>query len=195
MVIAFLWTVILLELNGEIMAGVKGKSGGKRKGAGRKPSKIKNKTKFEKIDDELVGNMQACNDKELSFPIELDEVPGARKIWSDVLLLDQQSKYHLLDARHKEILKSYCLAVAMRDILVRNFTRNQIVTYKKQGEMKVNPLLAEIDKKNKMINEFANDLGLTVLSSYKMAIIAKNGETLDGKKCDEDTTPNDKLFN
>lgn len=164
------------------MSGVKGKSGGKRKGAGRKPAPIENEQLFSEI-SKVYDSMQTCCDKELSFPKELENIPSAHAIWEEVIRLDKQSKYHLLNARHKEILKSYCYSVAMRNALISALSQGQ-VTYKKNGEVRVNPIINAINKLNKDIHEQSDDLGLTVLSSYKMAIMAKNGESLDGKASD-----------
>lgn len=167
------------------MAGVKGKSGGRRKGAGRKAAPVSNEKKFKHI-DEVYQDMQTCDNKDLPFPSELDSMPGAREVWNEVLTLDKQSKYPLLNARHKEILKSYCYSVALRNSLIK-ILADSAVTYKKGGEMRVNQVVGEINKLNKMISAFADDLGLTVLSSYKMAVMAKNGESLDGKSDDKPT--------
>lgn len=173
------------------MAGVKGKSGGKRKGAGRKAAPIENARTFSEI-GEVYDTMQTCDDKELLFPKELESIPGAREIWDEVIRLDKQSKYHLLNARHKEILKSYCYSVAMRNVLY-NAQKNAPVTYEKNGEVKVSSIIKAIENLDKMIHLFAEDLGLSVLSSYKMAVMAKNGESLDGK-ADDTADGSDDLF-
>lgn len=175
------------------MAGAKGRSGGKRRGAGRKAAPVTNTTKFKDIKS-VYSDMQTCEDKDLSFPSELEDIPGAKDIWNEVLQLDKQSKYSLLNARHKEILKSYCYSVAMRAALIKVLAGSEF-TYKKNGEMCVNKVVGEINKLNKMINAFADDLGLTVLSSYKMAVMAKNGESLDGTEAaDGDKPDSDGLF-
>lgn len=171
------------------MAGIKGKSGGKRNGAGRKATPVTNVTKFKDI-GEVYDDMQTCENKDLPFPSELDGIPGARETWDEVLALDKQSKYSLLNARHKEILKSYCYSVAMRNALIKVIA-DKPVTYDKNGETKVNQVVGEINKLNKMISAFADDLGLTVLSSYKMAVMAKNGESLDGKAADKANSDDD----
>lgn len=173
------------------MAGVKGKSGGKRKGAGRKAALIENARTFSEI-GEVYDTMQTCNEKDLLFPKELESIPGAREIWDEVIYLDKQSKYSLLNARHKEILKSYCYSVAMRNTLISLLSQGQ-VTYEKNGEVRVNPIINAINKLNKDIHEQSDDLGLTVLSSYKIAVMAKNGESLDGK-ADDTADGGDDLF-
>ncbi len=173
------------------MAGAKGRSGGKRRGAGRKAAAIKNVKKFEQVED-VYPYMQTCENKALPFPQELEGIPGTREIWDEVLTLDKQSKYPLLNARHKEALKSYCYSVAVRNTLVKTLSESP-VTYSKNGEMKVNQVVGEINKLNKLISAFADDLGLTVLSSYKMAVVAKNGESLDGKT-DDKSDNGDDLF-
>ncbi|MDE6965507.1 MAG: P27 family phage terminase small subunit [Clostridiales bacterium] len=173
------------------MAGVKGKSGGRRKGAGRKAGQVTSPKKFEQIED-VYSEMQTCENKDLSFPQELKGIPHAKECWDEVLALDRQSKYPLLNARHKEILKSYCYSVAMRSELIKVLA-GSAVTYKKNGETCVSKVVGEINKLNKMINAFADDLGLTVLSSYKMAVMAKNGESLDGS-AENDASESDGMF-
>lgn len=164
------------------MAGVKGKSGGRRKGSGRKPAPIENARSFSEIEN-VYSDMQTCHDTDLPFPQELENISGAREIWDEVIQLDKQSKYHLLNARHKEILKSYCYSVGIRNSLINILAQGQ-VTYEKNGEIRVNPIISTINKLNKDIGEQSDALGLTVLSSYKMAIMVKNGESLDGKAND-----------
>ena len=174
------------------MAGAKGRSGGKRKGAGRKAAPVSDVKKFEQIEN-VYTDMQTCENKDLPFPAELDGIPMTREIWEDVLSLDKQSKYPLLNARHKEILKSYCYSVAMRNELIRQLKGDTLI-YKKGEEIKVTPVLTAVDKLDKMIRLLADDLGLTVLSSYKMAVMAKNGESLDGKADEGNEDSDDDLF-
>ena len=54
----------------------------------------------------------------------------------------------------------------------------------------MNPIIMELDRKNKQINQFAEDLGLTVLGEFKLAKEAKTSPTLlndtDEDKEDDD---------
>lgn len=186
------------------MSGTRGRSGGARKGAGRKalpPEQFGNgtyvtettKRKEYKDIDSKIPTKQDCELKELSMPIEFDGLEYAQKAWQDCLELDKASKYHLLNDRHRECLKSFCLAVELRQGLIQEYKKidcqNVIIT--KTGEIKINPMVSEISKLNDKINNYADALGLTVLSEFKMAVEAKKGNRLNGA---EEEKGEDSLF-
>lgn len=186
------------------MSGTRGRSGGARKGAGRKPlppeqfangtyvTETKKNKAYQNI-EEKIDNVQTCEMKELSMPTEFEFLPNARKAWLDCLELDKASKYHLLNDRHKECLKSFCLAVELRQRLLEEYanTEKQVLLITKTGEMKISPIVSEITKLNDKINNYADALGLTVLSEFKMAVEAKKGNRLNGA---EEEKGEDSLF-
>lgn len=177
------------------MAGIKGKSGGKRVGAGRKKKPvIPDKSIPSKFNDiEFVyRDMQKCNIELLEFPDDLLNIPYAKEAWNYVLLCEKNSKIHLLNARHYEALKSYCLAVSMRMLLISSWKNDGCPTsvVDDRGNIKVHPILKEIENKNKSVNEYAEALGLTVLGEYKLAKMNK-----DSPKLTEDETVADESDN
>lgn len=182
------------------MAGVKGKCGGARKGAGRKPippidKPLKTNDKYKNF-NAYYDTMPKC-EAELTFPKELDGIPYAKETWDYVIEIDKQSSVHLLNARHSEVLKSYCIQVAMRRLLLDEWQENgkAMIAYTAKNEIKVNPVIMELDRMNKQINLFAEDLGLTVLGEYKLAKEIKNSSTspiFTGDK--EETDDDDGMF-
>lgn len=185
------------------MAEKKGNHGGKRQGAGRK---VKPKETFlppmeddiiddiiddistektqktAKIDKEsIIQAMNTCDMKNLKCPVDFEDMPFAKIAWKYVLDLDKKSKYHLINERHFESLKSYCLAVEIRQRLIAEWEQqNKAMTVYAGSVLKINPIVKEIDAKSKQINKFAEDLGLTILSEFKMA------EMSSKNKADED---------
>lgn len=178
------------------MAGVKGKCGGARKGAGRKPipsieQPLKPNDKYKNF-NAYYNDMPKC-DIELTFPEELKGIPYAEDTWDYVIEIDKQSSVHLLNARHAEALKSFCIEVAMRRLLIEEWEKNgrAMIAFTAKGEIKMNPIIMELDRKNKQINLFAEDLGLTVLGEFKLAKEAKTSPTLlndteENKEDDDD---------
>jgi hypothetical protein len=57
--------------------------------------------------------------------------------------------------------------------------------------MKISPIVSEITKLNDKINNYADALGLTVLSEFRMAVEAKKGNRLNGG---EEDIKEDSLF-
>lgn len=173
------------------MAGQKGRSGGKRIGAGRKQlpketflppiDEIKNdisqieaaenaQPMQKKEKDKIIQVMNTCDMKNLKCPVEFEDMPFAKTAWKYVLDLDKKSKYHLLNERHFESLRSYCLAVEIRQRLIEEWeNQNKAMTIYAGSVLKINPVVKEIDAKSNQINKFAEDLGLTILSEFKMA--------------------------
>lgn len=183
------------------MPGTKGRSGGARKGCGRKPlppeqfsngtyvTDIKHNKEYDNAEDKI-GTLQSCDLGDLTLPSEFENLPYAKNAWYECLELDKHSKYHLLNNRHKEALKSFCLAVELRQELIVELgnQNNSMTIITRNGELKINPVVSEISKLNDKINNYADALGLTVLSEFKMANIANKGERLVGgkEKNDED---------
>lgn len=173
------------------MSGRKLRSGGKREGAGRKPlppeqlsdgtyvTDIKCNKEYENIED-TIDDLQFCKDNDLPLPKEFSTLIYAKNAWKECIELDKNSKYHLLNDRHKEALKSYCLAVELRQQLIKELERldNSMTIITKNGEIKINPVVTEISRLNDKINNYADALGLTVLSEFKMANIADKGKRL-----------------
>ena len=181
------------------MAGVKGKSGGKRSGSGRKPlppEKLNLETPIPVTEiiptvDEIAKPkkpektqkaMKISDMRNLKCPIEFENMPYAKQAWEYVLDLDKQSK--LLTDRQFENLKSYCLAVEVRQNLIQEWEimgkQTTIVT--RNGELKVNPVVAEISKQSDRINSFANDLGLTIMGEFKVAKEKQSSPKLSDNK-------------
>ena len=162
------------------MAGIKGKSGGKREGAGRKKNPPDKLNGFDDI-EEVYPQMQK-NLNPLSIPKEIAKSKYAREAWEYVIKCDENSKIHLLNERHLEAVKSYCLAVAIRQRLIETWQEQKeaVTTFDSHGNVKINPVIVEIEKKSRLVNEFAEDLALTVMSEYKMAREAESGKTLNG---------------
>jgi hypothetical protein len=117
------------------MAGKKGRSGGSRKGAGRKalppetfntpiptpatevvpiipPSQV-NTPKSEKPKRQITDTKDL---KKLICPIEFENMPYAKQAWEYIMDLDKET--HLFNERHYESLKSYCLAIEIRQNLI-----------------------------------------------------------------------------
>lgn len=157
------------------MAGKKGKSGGARIGAGRpKKEKVISEDVIcilqNESPDESNTERIVCSMKNLDFPEELKNLPYAKKVWEYVLDLNEKSSIKLINERHYEILKSYCIAVTMRQMLLDEWKKlgTPMVTESMRGNLTAHPLLKEIELKNNQVNKFAEDLGLTVLSELKM---------------------------
>lgn len=154
------------------MAGKKGASGGKREGAGRKPNRTSVATveEIEKFGDYLVQ----CDMRDLKFPDELKDIPYAKQTWEYVIELNENSNYHLLNERHFEAIKSYCIAVSMRQQLIDKWRSLGCPTMcsTANGEPKSHPLISEIEKKSILVNRFADDLALSVLGELKAAKVA-----------------------
>ena len=172
------------------MAGQKGRSGGYRPNAGRKQAPKETlepiveqpkETKPKKDKESIIKVMNTCDMKELKCPVEFDSMPFAKQSWAYVLELDKNSKYHLLNEKHYEALKSYCIAVEVRQRLIEKWEeQNKAMTIYAGSVLKINPVVKEIDAKSNQINKFAEDLGLTILSEFKMAEMrAKNKDEED----------------
>lgn len=173
------------------MAGVKGRSGGKREGAGRKPKERKkiDQGLIEGIED-VYAEMPKCNMGVPLFPKELVDVPFAKEAWEYAVSCDKESSIHLLNGRHYEALKSYCIAVSQRRLLISEWVRNgkPIQYIDDRGNIKIHPLMKEMDSKNKQVNEYAEALGLTVLGEYKLAKTHQISPTLAGDDDASDKT-------
>ena len=161
------------------MAGKTGRSGGKREGAGRKPLpketlepivEVKETPKPKKDKESIIKVMNTCEMKELKCPVEFEYLPFAKSEWERVLELDKNSKYHLLTDRHYESLKSYCTTIELKQRLVEKWIEDGKPMVVFAGSvMKIHPIVKEIDAKNNQIIKFASELGLTILSEFKMA--------------------------
>ena len=169
------------------MAGVKGKSGGKRSGAGRKitlpPEKLNTPipipvTEVAPSVDEIANKprevkpievMSIQDMADLKCPIEFENMPFAKMAWEYIKGLDKESK--IFNSRHFENLKSYCLAVELRQSLISEWEgQGKCATVTtRNGEYKVNPVYNEILRQSDRINSFASDLGLTVTGEFKVA--------------------------
>lgn len=171
------------------MAGQKGRSGGKRAGSGRKPlppeqlntptpiSVTQIAPSIEEVKPIEVPKRPKTQLKtnsiedmrSLKCPIEFETMPFAKQAWEYVLELDKQSK--LLTDRQFENLKSYCLAIEIRQNLIAEWERQDKSTtiLTRNGELKVNPIVSEILKQSDRISAFASDLGLTIMGEFKVA--------------------------
>lgn len=179
------------------MAGRKGRSGGSREGAGRKaipPETSYDNQPFDFEEDkqtELDGKKNGAKDgqvvvekddfqefldyrvtcemRNLTCPKMIANIPYAKQAWDYVLQLDEKSSLHLLNERHFECVKSYCLACAIRDGLVNSWASiGSPMTYIDDTVVKPHPLLREIKASNAEVNKYATELGLTVMSELKL---------------------------
>ena len=181
------------------MAGKKGRSGGKREGAGRKaipPETSYDDQPFDFDEDkqtELDGKTElkegqvavkkdefqdfldyrvTCEMRNLTCPKMIASIPYAKQAWDYVLQLDENSSLHLLNERHFECIKSYCLACAIRDGLVNSWASigSPMTFIDDSGNSlaKPHPLLREIKASNAEVNKYATELGLTVMSELKL---------------------------
>lgn len=179
------------------MAGRKGRSGGSREGAGRKaipPETSYDNQPFDFEEDkqtELDGKKNGAKDgqvvvekddfqefldyrvtcemRNLTCPKMIANIPYAKQAWDYVLQLDEKSSLHLLNERHFECIKSYCLACAIRDGLVNSWASiGSPMTYIDDTVVKPHPLLREIKASNAEVNKYATELGLTVMSELKL---------------------------
>lgn len=181
------------------MAGRKGRSGGNRDGAGRKA--IPPKTSYDgqpfNFDDdkktEIAGKKEGlqdgqvavegkdfqdflnyrvtCEMRNLTCPTMIANIPYAKQAWEYVLQLDKNSSVQLLNERHFECIKSYCLACAIRDGLVNSWAAiGSPMTFvdTATGVTKPHPILKEIKGCNAEVNKYAAELGLTIMSEMKM---------------------------
>ena len=200
------------------MAGTKGRSGGARRNAGRKPlppeqlntEKPISVTEVAPKADDIVKDknieiylcppqdrilspkepttkpMQTSDMRKLVCPIEFTNMPYAKNAWEYVLELDEQS--HLLTDRQFENLKSYCLAVELRQNLIAEWERQGKPTtiLTRNGELKVNPIVTEISRQSDRINSFASDLGLTIMGEFKVAKEKSTSPKLNGEEKKDD---------
>ncbi len=178
------------------MAGVKGKSGGARTGAGRKRKSRPNNetpTKIENI-EEVYEEMKTCNIAVGDFPKELEGIPCAKSAWDYAVGMDKQASIHLLNGRHFEALKGYCIAVAQRRLLIEKWKelKYPVVYEDDRHNLKPHPLMKEIDNMNKRVGEQAEALGLTVLGEYKLAKTVVSSPKLTGD--DEKSSEEDGMF-
>lgn len=179
------------------MAGRKGRSGGSREGAGRKaipPETSYDNQPFDFEEDkqtELDGKKNGAKDgqvvvekddfqefldyrvtcemRNLTCPKMIANIPYAKRAWDYVLQLDEKSSLHLLNERHFECIKSYCLACAIRDGLVNAWASiGSPMTFIDDTVAKPHPLLREIKASNAEVNKYATELGLTVMSELKL---------------------------
>ncbi len=115
----------------------------------------------------------SCDMVNLAFPKELDGLPYAKAAWQYVITLNNNSSIQLLNERHFETIKSYCITVAIRDKLVNEWTKaGSPSTIFENGTLKVHPIIKEIKLINSQITSLADSLCLTVMSELKLA---KNG--------------------
>ena len=115
----------------------------------------------------------SCNMCDLKFPVELENLPYAKAAWQYVIKLNNSSSIKLLNERHYETIKSYCITVAIRDKLVNEWTKaGSPSTIFENGTLKVHPIIKEIKLINSQITSLADSLCLTVMSELKLA---KNG--------------------
>ena len=166
------------------ISGQRGRSGGARKGAGRKPlppEQLNTPTPISVTEvaptiDEIPKRPKkqlktnSIEDmRNLKCPIEFETMPFAKQAWEYVLELDKQSK--LLTDRQFENLKSYCLAIEIRQNLIAEWERQDKSTTirTRNGEIRVNPIVSEILKQSDRISAFASDLGLTIMGEFKVA--------------------------
>lgn len=121
----------------------------------------------------VVAEKVSCNMCDLTFPTELEGLPYAKAAWLYIIRLNENSSIQLLNERHFETIKSYCITVAIRDKLVNEWTKaGSPSTVFENGTLKVHPIIKEIKTINAQITSLASELGLTVLSELKLA---KNG--------------------
>lgn len=188
------------------MSGVRGRSGGKRAGAGRKPlppEYLNSETpvpitevaptiaevdsvKPPKPPKKAIKTNTIENMRNLVCPVEFETMPFAKQAWQYVLTLDEKAK--LLNERQFENLKSYCLAIEIRQNLILEWERQgKIATIRtRNGELRTNPIISEISKQSDRINNFASDLGLTVLGEFKVAKEQSTSPKLNGEEKKDD---------
>ena len=139
--------------------------------------------------------MPKCDMGVPQFPKELEEIPYAKEAWNYAVDCDTQSSIHLLNGRHYEALKSYSIAVAQRRLLIDEWVKSgKPIQYEDdRRNIKIHPLMKEIDNKNKQVNEYAEALGLTVLGEYKVAKMCQSSPKLTGES--EQSSEDDGMFN
>ena len=110
-----------------------------------------------------------CEKMNLICPTEFEEIPYAKETWKYVLDLDSHSNIKILNERHYEAIKSYCIAVATRQMLIDEWIKlgRPMTLFVNHGNVAVHPIFKEIDAKGRLVNKFAEDLGLTVLGELK----------------------------
>lgn len=160
------------------MAGVKGRSGGARRGAGAPPKfhpvqmddlhRPANMSKNDMLEAKL--SVPYGNGEKMLCPKEFKEILYAKKEWQRILKLDRELR--LLNTRHYEALKSYCIAVARRQECIDQWIQSgKPATFiNDRGEIKDHPLVKQIDKLADQINGLASDLYLTPISEAKRGI-------------------------
>lgn len=110
-----------------------------------------------------------CEKMNLICPLEFSDIPYAKETWKYVLDLDSHSSIKIFNERHYEAIKSYCLAVATRQLVVDEWIKEgkPMTSAGSHGSLTVHPLFKDIDAKSRLVNKFAEDLGLTVLGELK----------------------------
>ena len=118
-------------------------------------------------------------DRNLVCPVEFEDIEYAKLEWDRIVGLDDLLTKPILNNRHIESLKSYCIAVARRKELIEQWVeKGKITTYRTdKGVIKDHPIPIQIDKLGNQIDSLANSLCLTVLSEARMGTAnAKNTE-------------------
>lgn len=129
------------------MAGVKGKSGGARTGAGR-PKKQKPKN---------TQPEQPQDTKKITYELELE------KAWASVYA-ECEKENIVLEGAKKEAAKGYCKAVATREVTEREWITlgGQTYAYNDRGSLVQHPLVKLMNSLGKTINERAKDIGFDI---------------------------------
>lgn len=124
-----------------------------------------------------------CQMKDLRCPPELKNMKYAEEAWDYVIKLNSESSVQLLNERHTEAIKSYCIAVAMRKQMMDAWKNLNIpIVIMENNVSKIHPLIKEVKALNSQINSLANDLGLTVLGELKMLKTSQNTKVPTGTK-------------
>ena len=121
-------------------------------------------------------------DRNLVCPDEFKDIEYAKLEWKRIVELDDQLTKPILNNRHIESLKSYCIAVARRKELIEQWIdEGKVTTYETdKGVIKDHPIPIQIDKLGNQIDSLANSLCLTVLSEARMGTAnARNTDTED----------------
>ena len=187
------------------MAGVKGKSGGKRLGSGKKPlppEQLNTETPISVVEvaptiDEIpkrpkkqLKTNSIADMRNLKCPIEFETMPFAKQAWEYVLELDEElpTDKKILNERQFENLKTYCLAIEIRQNLIAEWERqNKAMTIlTKNGELRDNPIVNSIIKQSDKISSYASDLGLTVMGEMKAAKEKSTSPKLNGEEKKDD---------
>lgn len=105
---------------------------------------------------ELKAKEKALSMKNLEMPESFKDIPYAQRAWCYIFSLGIE-----FNERQYESIRSYCLAVAMRDKATEAFAADGMqMMIEENGVLKQHPMLRAIREWNAQISQIGKDLGI-----------------------------------